>query len=129
MRRPLHTRPVNPRRDDRSGIRKDTDNSQRAREPPRTYNSSRYGIHTHEREGNATMPKMVNSRMTNTAYLGGKRRRPVFAQGVATAMTLVTLLALAALPLAPPAGAQGSRRDDIIFGTTGHPVAGATVRV
>ena len=30
---------------------------------------------------------------------------------------------------APPAGAQGSRRDDIVFGPSGHPIAGATVTV
>ena len=40
-----------------------------------------------------------------------------------------TVVALLALALAPAAGAQGSRKDDIVFGTTGHPVAGATVRV
>ena len=30
---------------------------------------------------------------------------------------------------APTARAQGSRKDDIIFGPTGHPVSGATVRI
>jgi hypothetical protein len=30
---------------------------------------------------------------------------------------------------APLASAQGSRKDDIIFGPTGHPVSGATIRV
>ena len=46
---------------------------------------------------------------------------------IAAITTLLASLALGAL--APPARAQGSRHDDIVFGTTGHPVAGATVRV
>jgi len=40
------------------------------------------------------------------------------------ALTL-TLSALAS----PQASAQGSRRDDIVFGPTGHPIAGATITV
>jgi hypothetical protein len=41
------------------------------------------------------------------------------------------LIAAAAVlaAMAPCAGAQGSRKDDIVFGPGGHPVAGATVRV
>ena len=52
------------------------------------------------------------------------------AQGVAFA-TLALGAALVALvaPLAPVAHAQGSRRDDIVFGPGGHPVSGATVTV
>lgn len=46
---------------------------------------------------------------------------------IAAITTLLASLALGAL--APPARAQGSRHDDIVLGTTGHPVAGATVRV
>ncbi len=45
----------------------------------------------------------------------------------ATTAVVFALLALAAL--APSAGAQGSRKDDVVLGTTGHPVSGATVRV
>src|SRR5271167_1093813 len=41
---------------------------------------------------------------------------------------LALLLALIALA-APVSHAQGSRKDDIVFGPSGHPVAGATVRV
>src|ERR1700727_2239403 len=43
---------------------------------------------------------------------------------------LAAMLGLAwAACMASPAAAQGSRRDDIVFGPAGHPVAGATVRV
>jgi hypothetical protein len=74
------------------------------------------------------MPKMMNSVMTNTTMLARKRTRSTFALSVAMATTtFAALLALAAL--APAAGAQGSRKDDIVIGTTGHPVSGATVRV
>ena len=50
------------------------------------------------------------------------------------AMTRITgigmgMLALWFLILAPGAEAQGSRKDDIVFGPTGHPIAGATVTV
>ena len=44
---------------------------------------------------------------------------------IAAVSTLFISLAL----LAPAAGAQGSRKDDIVFGPTGHPVAGATVTI
>lgn len=52
------------------------------------------------------------------------------AQGInlATLALGAALLALLAL-LAPVAQAQGSRKDDIVFGPGGHPVAGATVTV
>jgi len=39
------------------------------------------------------------------------------------------LLLLLLLALAPGAGAQGSRKDDIVFGPSGHPIAGANIRV
>ena len=42
------------------------------------------------------------------------------------AISVLTLLATLAVPLAQ---AQGSRKDDIVFGPTGHPIAGATVTV
>jgi hypothetical protein len=45
---------------------------------------------------------------------------------------LIISLALvwaAAACIASPAAAQGSRKDDIVFGPSGHPIAGATVRV
>ena len=75
--------------------------------------------------------------MMRTIRIAGNRRRgnaptPIRtrAQGMALATlalgaALVALLAL----LAPVAHAQGSRRDDIVFGPGGHPVAGATVTV
>src|ERR1700722_10127137 len=45
-------------------------------------------------------------------------------------LILSMVLALVSLAwLAPAAQAQGSRKDDIVFGPTGHPVAGATVTV
>jgi len=46
---------------------------------------------------------------------------------IAAITTLLASLALGVL--VPAARGQGSRHDDIVFGTTGHPVAGATVRV
>lgn len=43
---------------------------------------------------------------------------------------LAVVLGLAwAACVASPAAAQGSRKDDIVFGPAGHPIAGATVRV
>ena len=47
---------------------------------------------------------------------------PGFGAGAAAAVLLLCALA-------QTAHAQGSRKDDIVFGPTGHPVAGATVRV
>jgi hypothetical protein len=41
--------------------------------------------------------------------------------------TVAATLAFACLAAA--AGAQGSRKDDIVFGPSGHPIAGATVRI
>ena len=40
------------------------------------------------------------------------------------------VLSIAALACwSVPASPQGSRKDDIVFGPTGHPIAGATVTV
>ncbi|MGH9738696.1 MAG: glycosyl hydrolase family 28-related protein [Candidatus Acidiferrales bacterium] len=41
----------------------------------------------------------------------------------------ICAIALSAALLAPCAFAQGSRKDDIVFGPSGHPIANATVRV
>jgi hypothetical protein len=51
--------------------------------------------------------------------------------GYAARLPLITALLLAACAaiLAPAANAQGSRKDDIVLGPTGHPVPGATVTV
>jgi hypothetical protein len=52
------------------------------------------------------------------------------ARVAAPAACAVPLAAVLSLLLAAPAlHAQGSRKDDIVFGPTGHPVSGATVRV
>jgi hypothetical protein len=45
------------------------------------------------------------------------------------AITISTALIALATLAAPAARAQGSRKDDIVFGPAGHPVAGATIRV
>ena len=45
--------------------------------------------------------------------------------GVASALALALIFCVPA----PSAQAQGSRKDDIVFGPTGHPVANATVTV
>src|SRR5271163_402212 len=42
---------------------------------------------------------------------------------------LVGMLTVLLLSSAPGARAQGSRKDDIVFGPSGHPVAGATITV
>ncbi len=42
---------------------------------------------------------------------------------------IVALTLVIAAIAAPSARAQGSRRDDVVFGPSGHPIAGATVRV
>ena len=47
------------------------------------------------------------------------------ARRLAGCLALVAIAALAA----PSASAQGSRKDDIVFGPEGHPVAGATITV
>jgi len=67
---------------------------------------------------------LQHSRQKTEKTLGSKD--PSYMTALA-AGAVVVLLALAAL--APAANAQGSRKDDIVFGTTGHPVSGATVRV
>src|SRR6201987_2100766 len=55
-----------------------------------------------------------------------------FASSMKT-FTHLAAIALAALTLAtiaaPAARAQGSRKDDIVFGPAGHPVAGPTITV
>jgi hypothetical protein len=57
-------------------------------------------------------------------------RTTVRARSLATrAVSLTALAALALLAAAPGLYAQGSRKDDIVFGPAGHPVSGATVRV
>jgi len=53
------------------------------------------------------------------------RRAAIRAAAIALA---AALLAAAAAP-APALHAEGSRKDDIVFGPDGHPVSGATVRV
>ena len=53
------------------------------------------------------------------------RRGAALLLAAAAFATFALLLAL----MAPAAHAQGSRKDDIVFGPSGHPVAGATVRV
>src|ERR1700690_1381414 len=46
------------------------------------------------------------------------------------ALILSAAAGLTTLAFAPPsARAQGSRKDDVVFGPTGHPVSGATIRV
>jgi Pectate lyase superfamily protein len=45
------------------------------------------------------------------------------------AILAVALAFVAFVCLAGPAAAQGSRKDDIVFGPSGHPIAGATVTV
>jgi len=51
-----------------------------------------------------------------------------FAVVAAAMVACVAVLALLA-SLAPSASAQGSRKDDIVFGPSGHPIAGATITV
>ena len=51
-------------------------------------------------------------------------------RGVAARAILLALAAAVALgAVAPAARAQGSRKDDIVFGPSGHPIAGATITV
>jgi hypothetical protein len=60
------------------------------------------------------------------ATIGTKRRARVRTEAkLAAIATLVLSAALAA----PSTNAQGSRKDDVVFGPGGHPVAGATVTV
>src|ERR1700691_5085004 len=49
---------------------------------------------------------------------------------IATRFFTIVAMALVLGALASPqAGAQGSRRDDIVFGPSGHPIAGAAITV
>jgi hypothetical protein len=57
----------------------------------------------------------------------GNLHRPRSSSRVLALLTAVPVLAL--VIFAPASSAQGSRHDDIVFGTTGHPVAGATITV
>jgi len=45
------------------------------------------------------------------------------------ALALFIFLCALMLPAALPTNAQGSRRDDIVFGPSGHPISGATITV
>ncbi len=79
---------------------------------------------------------MQSSKHAKAATLFGRRgtiyraRQTYLARCKPLAAACAPLLVLAGLLIAgPTAHAQGSRKDDIVFGTTGHPVAGATVRV
>lgn len=68
--------------------------------------------------------------MNKQAILG--RATPIRWPHVTTVRAFSLALATALLAVAataPPLHAQGSRKDDIVFGPTGHPVSGATVRV
>ena len=69
------------------------------------------------RESEALTPGVVRLRRTPT-----KRARPLALVLAAAVLALMGLVA-------PASQAQGSRKDDIVFGPSGHPVAGATVRV
>jgi Pectate lyase superfamily protein len=62
--------------------------------------------------------------MTTTRGLAGKRTRAMLAALMAVVFCAALLAAFAS-----PLSAQGSRKDDIVFGPSGHPVAGATIRV
>jgi hypothetical protein len=50
-------------------------------------------------------------------------------ENIARRASAYLLLSCALIAAAPPAHAQGSRKDDIAFGATGRPIAGATVTV
>ncbi len=52
-----------------------------------------------------------------------------FCRGVRRWIGAVGCLAITLTLIATTAAAQGSRKDDVVFGPSGHPVAGATVRV
>ena len=71
-------------------------------------------------------PRLSDPRPTvhpkhNGAAPHGRRSLPLLAG--------LLLLAAGAAILAPSAAAQGSRKDDIVLGPTGHPIPGATVTV
>jgi hypothetical protein len=50
-------------------------------------------------------------------------------EGLTWRLTGCLAIASIAALAAPGAGAQGSRKDDIVFGPEGHPIAGATITV
>ena len=66
-------------------------------------------------------------------WIAGNRRQasahtPIRTRAKCAALAMLALTALLAL-LASGAEAQGSRKDDVVFGPGGHPVPGATVTV
>ncbi|HEY4877900.1 MAG TPA: glycosyl hydrolase family 28-related protein, partial [Candidatus Acidoferrales bacterium] len=59
-----------------------------------------------------------------------RRKKESGAVNMIKRATLIAVLSIMGLAcLAGPAAAQGSRKDDIVFGPSGHPIAGATVTV
>src|ERR1700678_1795518 len=59
-----------------------------------------------------------------------KREKEYGAMNITKRAIFALVLSAAALACwTVPASAQGSRKDDIVFGPTGHPIAGATVTV
>ncbi len=95
-------------------------------------------------EGNCTMKMAIRSKVPGTErdawsyetcrnWIGAR----IFARPrrVASRKTRLFTVAMAALcgmglaALTPVAKAQGSRKDDIVFGPSGHPVANATIQV
>ena len=67
--------------------------------------------------------------MESVANTRGVVSRMTGKGGRGVSIFLALLLTLAFVCGGSSAAAQGSRKDDIVFGPTGHPVAGATVRV
>lgn len=67
--------------------------------------------------------KMKQARSKRGGCNGTGRSGALRAFGLALAIS--TLLSV----MAPPTKAQGSRRDDVVLGPSGHPVAGATITV
>jgi Pectate lyase superfamily protein len=77
------------------------------------------------RQGAQVNTRAVNDECEITGSESATSRRRIRCFGTAAITTLVLLAGV----LAPRANAQGSRRDDIVFGPTGHPIANATVTV
>src|ERR1700684_590801 len=78
-------------------------------------------------EGGATRGGAGGQLSRRTAKLQRKHKNDRSA-----AVRFFTIFALALIMgglASPQVSAQGSRRDDIVFGPTGHPIAGATVTV
>ena len=86
----------------------------------------------------SSMPALLDGNAEERSFDSARRRARIAPEPqprrtslrMTAAFVAALLLSFALLALAAPAAlAQGSRKDDVVFGPGGHPAAGATIRV